>query len=97
MISLLRYSPLTKRALAEAAGCSTRDVELAIHQARLDGFPVISDSDGYRLSNDPIEVRACADRLMARLVNQAKTVRSLRRTARRMAAAQIELPWSVAA
>ena len=97
MISHLRYSPLTKRALAEAAGCSTRDIELAIHQARLDGFPIISDSDGYRLSNDPSEVLACSKRLRARAIHQLLTSRALRRTSRRMSEAQIALPWSVAA
>ena len=93
MISHLRYSPLTKRALAEAAGCSTRDVELAMQQARLDGLPVISDSDGYRLSDDPAEVRACADALARRLVSQYRTVRALRETARRLERAQMAL-WA---
>lgn len=94
MIDCLRYSPLTKKALAEAAGVSTREVEALIQQYRLEGWPILSDSDGYRLSNDPAEVLACSQRLRRRAIHQLLTSRALRRTARRMAAPQIELPWA---
>src|SRR5688572_14557323 len=93
---LLRSAPQTKRVLAERAGTTSREVELAINALRLAGWPILSDSDGYRLSQDPQEVLACSQRLRRRAVNQYRTARALRSTARRMTAPQIEL-WSVAA
>jgi biotin operon repressor len=87
-------SPRTKRQLADATGWNTRDVEAAIQQARLEGAPICSDERGYWLGTAE-EVRACADRLRRRYVTQAVTARALRRTARRLEAAQMSL-WVAA-
>jgi hypothetical protein len=81
----LKPWPLTKKELAEASGYSLRDVELLIHAARLEGVPIISDSFGYWLTDDPEEVAACAKRLRSRYITQARTARALRLTSRRMA------------
>lgn len=94
MISdLLRSTPLTKKALAEAAGCSSREVELAIHEARLAGVPIVSDDRGYWLGT-ATEVLECAERLRRRYVNQAVTARALRRTARRMEGVRQTQLWT---
>ena len=93
MIDILTDTPQTKRELAEKSGHSVRDVELLIHAARLEGVPILSDGDGYRLSHDPAEVLACSQRLRRRAIHQLLTSRALRRTARRMAAPQITL-WA---
>lgn len=81
---LLRFYRRTKRDLAEAAGVSTREVELEIQRLRLEGHAILSDGSGYWLSDDPAEIKACADRLIRRLAHQAQTARALRRTARRL-------------
>lgn len=81
---LLRFYPRTKRDLAEAAGMSTREVELEIQRLRLEGHAILSDSAGYWLSDNPREVRECAERLRRRYIHQAITARALRSTARRL-------------
>ena len=75
---------LTRKQLAERLETNTREVELGILQARLEGAAIVSDSHGYRLSTDPSEVYHCARRLRVRAIHQLLTARALRRTARRM-------------
>jgi biotin operon repressor len=82
---ILTYYPQTKRELAVQLGCSPREVEAIIHDARMTGTPIISDSRGYWLTDDPEEVAACAKRLRSRYITQARTARALRLTSRRMA------------
>jgi hypothetical protein len=81
----LSYLPQTKKDIARRSGLPLRDVELLIHAARLEGVPIISDSFGYWLTDDPEEVAACARRLRSRYITQARTARALRLTSRRMA------------
>jgi biotin operon repressor len=81
---LLTATPQTKAVLAEKLGTTSREVELEIHAARLRGVPIYSDQDGYRWPQSAAEVRACADRLNNRVVNQYRVVRALRRAAQRM-------------
>lgn len=80
----LSRHPRTKREVARMAGIATRDVEKLVQEARLNGAPIISDDAGYRLSDDPSEVRDCANRLRHRYVTQALTARALKRTATRL-------------
>lgn len=83
MISL-RYGAAnarTKKHLSQDLGISQRAVELLIHAARLEGAPIISTSDGYHLSDDPAEIRACARRLRSRAVHQMSTAAALDRAA----------------
>lgn len=84
MIDLLSSRPMTKKALAEAARTTTREVELQINAARLEGAPILSDADGYRISHDPQEVRACAERLRSRALTQLATAAALLDTAERL-------------
>ena len=101
IVDLLSTRPQKKAELAEKAGWytssgkpDTRSVELAIHAARLEGSPIVSDGDGYRITHDAGEVRRCADSLRRRLVQQAITARALKRTARRLEAQrELTLPW----
>lgn len=80
ILDVLTREPQTKRVLAEKLGWTTRDVELAIQQARLDGAPICSTTDGYWLGT-PEEVAACARRLRHRAITQLLTARALRRAA----------------
>ncbi len=80
----------TQRDLAMAAlglaPQAIRRVQAAICEARLAGWPIVSDGEGVRLSSDPGEVAACAVALRRRAVTQWRTARALRRTAERMRA-----------
>lgn len=84
LLDALTTTPLTKRALASKMGCTTREVEIEVQEARLEGAPILSGPDGYWLTTDPQEVAACASRLRSRAVNQLVTSRALRKTARRL-------------
>lgn len=100
LLDALSATPQTKRVLASKLGTTTREVELAVNAARLDGLPVISSGDGYRLGASAAEVDACALRLRRRAINQLLTSRALRNTARRMAAKEHRRPewpaWNAA-
>ena len=78
---VLRDTPLTKKALAEKLGTNTREVELLIQAARLEGAPILSGPDGYWISRDPQEIRKCAERLRERAITQMGTARALYRAA----------------
>ena len=80
----LTGSPQTKRELASKSGYSVRDVELLIHAARLEGVPIVSNSDGYWLGT-AAEAKSCADRLRARAIHQMETASALSKTAERLA------------
>jgi biotin operon repressor len=84
LLEFLTAQPKTKRQLAELTGWHARNVEAEVNRLRLQGVPIISDGDGYRYARNADEVRACADALARRLVTQYRTVRALRRAARRM-------------
>jgi len=83
-----------KREIALIIGTSTREVEAQIEQARKEGAPICSDSEGYWYSEDPDEVEATYRSLRRRYVSQIRTAVALRRTARRMRAPQ-ETLWPV--
>ena len=88
VLDVLSDQPQTLAQLAERAGLShRRDAEQAVHDLRLAGHPVISDTEGVRLSRDPAEVAERADALRRRAIHQMLTARALRATARRLAAA----------
>jgi hypothetical protein len=61
-------------------------VEALVNEARLDGAPILSDGDGYRLAADPDELEAQARRLRIRAAHQFLTARAVRLSARRMKA-----------
>lgn len=68
--------------LAVLANVSRREAEAAVQSARLHGVPIISGSDGVRLTYDSAEVRATAEALRKRARTQLLTARALLRTAR---------------
>lgn len=76
--------------LAEVAGVPRREVEQAIQAARLDGIPLVTGDRGVWRTESPAEARQMAERLRYRLVNQYRTVRALRATARRMEQQHVE-------
>jgi len=63
---------------------SIRRVQSACQEARLAGWPIVSDGDGMRLEDDPSAVAMCALALRRRAITQLWTSRALRRTAARM-------------
>lgn len=92
----LTHDPQTKRQLAEKTGYSTRDVELLIQAARLEGVPICSNGDGYWLARNSAEIANCAARLRSRAAHQFVTARAMRRAAQRMAvseAAPLSFEW----
>ena len=95
MIDLLTGSPQSKKALAEKARTTTREVELAIHAARLEGVPIVSSGDGYWLGT-PTEVRACAERLRGRARRQMETADALKATAEAAEAGPLAFRWDTA-
>lgn len=86
ILPFLTRRPQTKRELAERMGIPARDVEEMVRLARLDGAPILSDGDGYRLAADPDELEAQARRLRIRAAHQFLTARAVRLSARRMKA-----------
>jgi biotin operon repressor len=84
VLPFLTRRPQTKRELAERMGVPARTVEELVNEARHAGKAIISDSDGYRLTDDPDEVDAMVRRLRVRAAHQFGTARALRATARRM-------------
>lgn len=85
-----KASARTKRHIAAELGISTREVEEAIQQARLDGHPIISGDNGYYIGTAD-EARACADRLRSRAIHQLETAQALTATAERMSAGPLSL------
>lgn len=79
----------TQRDLAYALWSTShgaiRRVQAATQELRLARWPVVSDGDGIRLSDDVAEVRACALALRRRAITQLVTARALREAADAMA------------
>jgi biotin operon repressor len=91
----LTRRPQTKRELAERMGVPSREVEARIQQARLDGKAILSNGDGYWMTDDPEEVATMARRLHRRSTHVHETAQALEQTAERMrarAAAALEPP-----
>ena len=63
--------------LAELNGCSRREVEAFIQQARLDGYPIVSSGKGLWLGTDA-EALAWCERAHARAIHQLETVKGVR-------------------
>ena len=84
VLRLLNNARVPQTDLAFVLGLSTRKVQSAIVELRLEGKPVLSDGDGIRLAETADEADACTDTLRRRLVTQYRTYRALRRTARAM-------------
>lgn len=65
----------TKRELAQLMGCSARDVEYLVEQARKAGrLPIMSGPDGYRLARNPDEYAMNVERRHKRALVQLVTV-----------------------
>jgi hypothetical protein len=63
---------------------TVRRVQHALQEARLAGWPLVSDHDGVRLETDPDAVAACAEALHKRAVTQMETASRLAKTATEM-------------
>ena len=86
--------------LTEALRVSRREVEASVQQARLDGVPIVSGSEGLWIATTPQEALEAAQALRRRAITQLVTARALRAAGRRMAAVrhyeaiiQTELGW----
>ena len=84
ILPFLTRRPQTKRELAERMGIPQRTVEALVNEARHDGKAIISDGDGYRLTDDPKEVDAMAARMHKRSTHVHETALALEATAERM-------------
>lgn len=84
----LTRRPQTKRELAERMGIPAREVEALVQQARLDGAPILSDGDGYRMAVASDELEAQSRRLRIRAAHQFLTARAVRQAARSMKQAE---------
>lgn len=80
---LLIGRPRTIGDLAESLNLPRRTIEAAVQQARLDGVPVISGSEGVWLAQSPQEARGAAARLRSRAIHQLDAVAALERWAER--------------
>lgn len=74
---------------AEHLSLSRREVEAAIQQLRLDGKPVASGPDGVWLTDDPADLWATYSGLRGRIASQSATAWAVRKTLRRMKAADV--------
>lgn len=86
VIPYLTHRPQTKRELAERMGIPTRLVEILVQGGRMEGEPIVSDGDGYRLARDSADLFDQYARMRSRYVTQALTARAVRQAARRMKA-----------
>jgi biotin operon repressor len=76
-----RDSAVTLGELADALRISRRQVEQAIHDARLGGVPIVTGSEGAWLATGPQEARSAASRLRDRAIHQLATAQALERAA----------------
>lgn len=81
---LRSYRSLTIADLARFVRCSRRDMEAAIETLRVEGFAIVADGKGLRLTSDPVELAAYLEARRRRLVTQYRGTRALRRALRRM-------------
>ena len=86
--------------LAETLNVPRRVIEESVQQARLDGVPIVSGSEGVWIASSPQEALEAAQALRRRAITQLVTARALRHAGRRMAASrnygeiiQTELGW----
>ena len=89
-----RDSARTLSELADALRLSRRQVEQAIHEARMAGVPICTGSEGAWIAQDGQEARSMADRLRRRAIHQMETASALERWADDADAAQEVLPWA---
>lgn len=90
----LTRRPQTKRELAERMGIPQRSVEEAIQQARLDGAAILSNGDGYWMTDDPEQVASMAARLHRRASTIHDTATALAATAEKLAKREDPTLWS---
>ena len=89
-----RDAAVTLSALAEMNGCSRREVEAFIQQARLNGTALITGNEGVWRAETPQEARDMANRLRSRAIHQMETAQALERAADAMTVSQEEFPWA---
>jgi biotin operon repressor len=93
ILPFLTRRPQTKRELAERMGVPSREVEARIQQARLDGKAILSNGDGYWMTDDPTEVAAMAARLHRRASTIHDTATALAATAEKLAKREDPTLW----
>jgi predicted DNA-binding transcriptional regulator YafY len=91
-----RDSAVTLGELADALRVSRRQVEQAIHDARLAGVPIVTGSEGAWLATTAQEAREAASRLRDRAIHQLATAQALERAADGMESVGLTL-WDRAA
>lgn len=88
-----RDNAVTIGALAEANGITRREVEAFIQQARLDGSPIVSGSDGVWLGTDQ-EALAWCERQRSRAVHLMESAQGVQRGVEARRARQEGFPWA---
>lgn len=89
----LTRRPQTKRELAERMGITTRTVEEMVQVERLAGSPILSNGDGYWLTDDPEQVASMAARLHRRATTIHDTATALAATAEKLAKREERTLW----
>ena len=89
----LTRRPQTKRELAERMGITTRTVEEMVQVERLSGSPILSNGDGYWLTDDPEQVASMAARLHRRATTIHDTATALAATAEKLAKRDDRTLW----
>ena len=90
----LTRRPQTKRELADRMGITTRTVEEMVQVERLAGSPILSNGDGYWLTDDPEQVASMAARLHRRATTIHDTATALAATAEKLAKREDPTLWS---
>lgn len=82
MIDALRHGRRNAKTLAQlcsATGIASREAQLLIEEARRDGVPVLSCSDGYFLASSPDEARLWEDAQRRRIKSMVLTLKGVRK------------------
>ncbi len=86
-----RENARTGRELAQALGCTLRDISAQVERERRDGFPICAatgDVPGYYLAADVEELETYCDRLKGRAIEVFKTRQALIRVLKQLQARQ---------
>src|SRR5687767_4953880 len=93
LLPLIGSTEDTARTIGDVAYLSAfprREVEACVQEARLAGYPICSSSKGLWRAQDAQEAASMGERLRICAIHQLLTARAMRRSARRMAAAEAE-------
>jgi len=88
-----RDAAVTLSALAEMNGCSRREVEAFIQQARLNGTPICTGPEGAWIGTDE-EALAWCERQRSRAIHLIESAQGVQRGVEARRATQEGFPWA---